>query len=75
MALASAEEEILETLGQIRKDAGQPRIGTREVELAGYWDNAQVFWQAVKNLSEQGLVERRSGWFWITDKGFNRLED
>lgn len=67
------KKEILEILALIRKEAGEKEIGTREVELVPDGIEQKKYWNALKQLSKDGMITRRSGWMWITDKGFQEV--
>lgn len=64
--------EVLDVLCLQRHEAGEPRMGTREVEMAGRMSAAEKkqLWPALSLLRKRGLVTRRRGWVWATEKAY-----
>lgn len=62
--------DILHTLAFIRFEAGQPEIGTREVELV---KGDRMVWTHLKQLRAAGKIHRRGGWVWITEPAFREF--
>ena len=64
------KDEILSLLFDIRKDAGEPRIGCREVEIIVGRNYA---WKFLKTLRIEGKIKRARGFCWLTEDAFEEL--
>lgn len=69
--LSEVMADILETLCQIRRDAGEPRMGTREVELAR---RDRLIFVALTVLRSEGKIARGDGYCWVTEEAFAAWE-
>lgn len=59
-------DDIYGTLEQIARDAKEPRIGTREIELArGSAMERKLAFAALKKLRAEGKIQRSNGYCWI----------
>lgn len=73
-SLEHLRADILGTLRQTRLDAGEPRIGVREVELvrSSRGVPARLVWAALRALRAEGRIKRSGGYTWISEEEFIR---
>ncbi len=73
-SLDDLQADLLGTLHQTRLDAGEPRIGVREVELvrSSRGAPARLVWAALRALRREGRITRSGGYTWITEEEFAR---
>jgi len=65
------EKDVLGTLADIRLAAGEPRIGTREVELVR--GDGRIWW-VLKKLRAEGKITRACRYCWITEPAFEEWQ-
>jgi hypothetical protein len=62
----AARDDLLRTLRQVRREAGEPEIGGHYTQLIG---TDPVRHRALAELRAAGLVAGRGFWIWITERG------
>ncbi len=71
----SIKNEICNLLMDIKKDAGEERIGTTEFEIIKLFNqgrkkiDTRLIWFALKKLRQEGKIARSNGYVWIKEWG------
>lgn len=73
MTSARPRSDVLGLLVDCRREAGEPRMGTREVEIARLCGGRRALLE-ITRLRRAGLVRRGRGYAWVEESAFQRME-
>lgn len=75
--LDAIRQRILDHLATCRREASEPRMGCREVEIFSWVRTPRhrnIVLRTMRDLCAGGLITRSGGWCWLTEEAFEQYE-